>query len=281
LKYAIYISKNGEVIGPFTKKELREAVHSGTVSCDDWAWHKELSEWKAVHALIPIIHVSRSGEEIGKFDEERDILSGLRDGTLLMDDYYWCEGMSEWKHLSALEISKGASATKAQKDALKAAGLPFDELTTKAQVTALFSAGSNAPATAKQLALLSYLGRSVSENISKKEAADRIDAIVGGDSDGADKFRDWNDDKLILFPDIYADEIATRKKECFAQYNAFRADLGGRASGLPKLSLEDATRIFAYLDATRPGWLKPRTAMFLDHFLPCAEAKIHLSPTHS
>ena len=114
---------------------------------------------------------------------------------------------------SALEISKGALATTAQKDALKAAGLPFDELTTKAQVTALFSAGSNSPASAKQLALLSYLGRPVSENISKKAAADRIDAIVGGDSDGADKFRDWNDDKLILFPDIYADEIAARKKE--------------------------------------------------------------------
>jgi hypothetical protein len=278
LKYAIYISKSGgEVIGPFTKKELREAVYSGTVSRDDWAWHKELSEWKPVHGLIPIIHVARCGEEIGKFDEERDILSGLRDGSLLMDDYYWCEGMSEWKHLSALEISKGALATTAQKDALTAAGLPFDELTTKAQVTALFSAGSNAPATAKQLALLSYLGRPVSESISKKEAADRIDAIVG-DSDGADKFRDWNDDKVILFPDIYADEIATRKKECFAQYNAFRADLGARASGLPKLSLEHATRIFAYLDTTRPGWLKPRTAMFLDHFLPCVEARIHLSP---
>ena len=36
-----------------------------------------------------------------------------------MDDYYWCEGMSEWKHLSTLEISKGALATTAQKDALK------------------------------------------------------------------------------------------------------------------------------------------------------------------
>ena len=233
-----------------------------------------------MHAVLPIIHVARCGKEIGKFDDERNILSGLRDGSLLMDDYFWCEGMSEWKHLSTLEISKCALATTAQKDALKAAGLPFDELTTKAQVTAFFSASKNAPATAKQLALLSYLGQPVSENISKKEAADRIDAIVG-DSDGADKFKDWNDDKLILFPDIFADEIAARKKECFAQYNAFRADLGSRASGLPKLSLDHATRIFAYLDAFRPGWTKPRTAMFLDHFLPCVKSKIHLSPTHS
>jgi hypothetical protein len=197
LKYAIYISKNGgEATGPFTKKELREAVHSGNVSWDDWAWHKELSEWKPVHAVIPILHVARCGEEIAQFEEERDIFSGLRDGSLLMDDYYWCEGMSEWKQLSTLEISKAALATTAQKDALKAAGLPFDELTTKAQVTALFSAGSNGPATAKQLALLSYLKQPVSENISKKEAAHRIDAIVGGND--PDKFGDWNDDKLSL-----------------------------------------------------------------------------------
>jgi hypothetical protein len=227
-----------------------------------------------VHALIPIIHVSRCGKEIGKFDDEHDILSGLRDGTLLMDDYYWCEGMSEWKHLSMLEISKGALATIAQKDALKAAGLPFDELTTKAQVSALFSAGSDAPASAKQLALLSYLGRPVSENISKKEASDHIDAIVG---DSADKFRDWNDDKLILFPDIFADEIAARKQECFPEYNTFREELGSAASELPKLSFDQASRIFAYLDAVRPGWMKPRVAMCIDHFLPCVEAKIHLS----
>ena len=277
LKYAIYISKSGEVIGPFTKKELREAIHCGNVSLDDWAWHKELSEWKSVHAVLPIIHVGRYGKEIGTFDNERDILSGLRDGSLLMDDHFWCEGMSEWKRLSTLEVSKSALATTAQKDALKAAGLPFDDLTTKAQVTALFSAGSDAPATAKQLALLSYLGRPVSENISKKEAADRIDAIIG-DNEGADKFRDWNDDKLILFPDIYADEIATRKRECFTQYNAFRAGLG---RSFPKLSLEDATRIFVYLDATRPGWLKPRTGMFLDHFLPCVKSKIHLSASQT
>ncbi len=278
-KYAIYVSKNSEQIGPFTKKELREAVRSGTISRDDWAWHKELSEWKAVHAVIPVIHVARGGEEIGQFDDERDILSGLRDGTLLMDDYYWCEGMSEWKQLCTLEISKAALATTAQKDALKAAGLPFNELTTKAQVSALFSAGKDGPATAKQLALLGYLGQPVTETISKQKAADRIDAIVGN-SDGKDKFGDWNDDKLILFPDLFADEIAALKKGCFAEYNAFRAE-GPKSPDLPKVSWDQAIRIFTYLDATTPGWIKPRSAMFIDHFLPCVKAKIYISPTHS
>jgi GYF domain 2 len=273
LKYAIYVSKNSQVIGPFTKKELREAVHSGNLSWDDWAWHKELPEWKPVHAVLPIIHICRNGQEIAQFDDEKEILSGLCDGTLLMDDYYWCEGMSDWELLSTLEISKAALATTAQKDALKRAGLPFDDHTTKAQVSALFSAGKNGPATAKQLALLNYLGESVSENISKQEAADRIDAVVG-DSDRQEKFRDWNDDKLILFPNIFADEIASRKRECLGSYNTFREGLG---SEFPKLSVDQANRIFAYLDATSPGWLKPCSAMLIDHFLPCVKAKVHLA----
>jgi len=178
LKYAIYVSKNGQAIGPFTKKELRAAVHSGNISWDDWAWHKELSEWKPVHAIIPIIHVSRNGQEIGQFEEEKQILSGLRDGTLLMDDYYWCEGMSDWKQLSTLELSKGALATAAQKDALKRAALPFDELTTKAQVSALFSAGKtgpNDPATENQKDYLRSFGITAKEGLTKGEASDLID----------------------------------------------------------------------------------------------------------
>jgi hypothetical protein len=178
LKYAIYVSKDSQVIGPFTKKELREAVHSGNLSWDDWAWHKELSEWKPVHAVVPIIHISRNGQEIAQFDDEKEILSGLRDGTLLMHDYYWCEGMSEWKHLCTLEISKGALATTAQKDAPKRAGLPFDELTTKAQVSALFSAGKtgpNDPATENQKDYLKSFGITPKEGHTKGEASDLID----------------------------------------------------------------------------------------------------------
>ncbi len=178
MKYAIYISKDSQVIGPFTKKELREAVHSGNLSWDDWAWHKELSEWKPVHAVIPIIHVSRNGQEITQFDDEKEILSGLRDGTLLIDDYYWCEGMSDWKNLSTLEISKGALATAAQKDALKRAGLPFDELTTKAQVSALFSAGKtgpNDPATENQKDYIRSFGITAKEGLTKGEASELID----------------------------------------------------------------------------------------------------------
>jgi hypothetical protein len=119
-----------------------------------------------------------NGEEIAQFDEEKEILTGLRDGTLLMDDCYWCEGMSDWKNLSTLEISKGALATATQKDALKRAGLPFDELTTKVQVSALFSAGKtgpNDPATENQKDYLRSFGITAKEGLTKGEASELID----------------------------------------------------------------------------------------------------------
>jgi len=273
VKYAIYVSRNGEVIGPFTKKELREQIHSGTVSREDWAWHKELPEWTPVHAVVPVIYVSRGGDVIAEFDDQHEIFQALRSGSLLMRDYFWCEGMAEWQPLSHLDISKGALATEAQKEVLARAGLPFDELTTKAQVSALLPSARDLPATAKQLALLTYLGRGASESMSKEEAADLIDAATR-ESDRADVFGDWNDDKLLLFPEIFADEIAQRKRECLNEYNSIWRKYYAR-----KVSEMQAARIFAYLDEAKPGWMKPRTAMCRDHFVPCVEAKIHLKPT--
>ena len=82
------------------------------------------------------------------------------------------------ENLSTLEISKAALATTAQKDALKRAGLPFNELTTKAQVSALFSAGKtgpNDPATENQKDHLRSFGITAKEGLTKGEASDLID----------------------------------------------------------------------------------------------------------
>jgi len=181
--------------------------------------------------------------------------------------------MTEWKHLCTLEISKGALATEAQKDALRAAGLPFDELTTKAQVSGLFAEDADAPATAKQLALLNYLGQPVPGNLSKKEASDLIDGIIG-EADRHEKLGDWNEDKLILFPDVFADEIAALRRGCLHEYNSL-----WRRHYARRVTEEQAAKIFAYLDKAEPGWMKPQAAMCRDHFVPCVEVKIHLQPT--
>ncbi len=269
MKFAIYVSKNNEVIGPFTKKELREAVHSGTVSCDDWSWHKDLSEWKPVHAVIPIIHVSRSGKEIAEFDDERDILNGLRDGTLLMNDYYWCEGMSEWKQLSTLEISKSALATTAQRDALRAAGLPFDELTTKAQVSALFSTRSDAPASAKQLALLRYLGVSFDEPLAIRAASQLIDEAMD-DPRYREHLERWNTEKLVLYPDLSASELASARASRWSELYYWATDPTAR-DFLNQITQEEAKQVVAYLDANLASWDEDPVKRFYDYFVPALQ----------
>ena len=269
MKYAIYVSKDNEVIGPFTKKELREAVHSGTVSCDDWNWHKDLSEWKPVHAVIPIIHISCFGKEIAEFDDERDILNGLRDGTLLMNDYYWCEEMSEWKQLSTLEISTDALATTAQKDALRAAGLTFDELTTKAQVSALFSTRSDAPASAKQLALLRYLGVPFTEPLAMQAASELIDAAMD-ESRYQERLSQWNTEKLALYPDLYASEVASAKASRWSELYYWATDQTAR-DFLNRITQEEARQVVAHLDSNFPGWDRDPVERFYDYFVPALQ----------
>src|SRR5260370_18649442 len=86
--------------------------------------------------------------------------------------------MSDWKPLSTLELAKGELATAAQKDAVKRAGLTFDDLTTKAQVSAVFSAGKtgpNDPATENQKDYLKSFGITAKEGLTKGEASALID----------------------------------------------------------------------------------------------------------
>ncbi len=75
-------------------------------------------------------------------------------------------------------MSPGTGKRLLKKDALKRAGLPFDELTTKAQVSALFSAGKtgpNDPATENQKDYLRSFGITAKEGLTKGEASELID----------------------------------------------------------------------------------------------------------
>ncbi len=48
-----------------------------------------------------IVHVARDGKIIGQF-ETKEILDRLAKKQLLYTDYYWAEGMTEWRPLSTL-----------------------------------------------------------------------------------------------------------------------------------------------------------------------------------
>ena len=59
-----------------------------------------------------LISVARDGQEIGEWTEER-VFALYREGQLFPSDYYWKEGMMEWRELSFLRPSPPAFESEA------------------------------------------------------------------------------------------------------------------------------------------------------------------------
>ena len=65
----------------------------------------------------------------------------LRASEVFPSDYYWHEGMTEWRRLAELPSGKNALATPAQRQMLTDHGIPYDEFTTKYHVKILMNRG--------------------------------------------------------------------------------------------------------------------------------------------
>lgn len=59
-----------------------------------------------------LYQISRNGKIIGTFNYQQ-VIDGLGNGLILSTDYYWTEGMSEWKTLEEFKINEPISPTTA------------------------------------------------------------------------------------------------------------------------------------------------------------------------
>lgn len=122
------------------------------------------------------------------------------------------------------------------------------------------------PATAKQKALLSYLGYDT-EDVSLEEATFLIDQEKETVT-GEEKLHRWITDRLTLHPDLYKDEIeaaAAAKKEArkerpqtiCQQCNDWGDEYGfldGSYWPLKKLRIRQCQAAVKWLDDSQPGW---------------------------
>ncbi len=118
------------------------------------------------------LHVSRDGEILGEWTQT-ELRQLLRASEVRPSDYYWHEGMTDWKRLAELPCGKSVLATEPQQRMLSSMGLPWDEFTTKYDVSYLLNAR---PCTAKQRSFMDDLGLCHHESTTTEEASDRIDA---------------------------------------------------------------------------------------------------------
>ena len=49
----IFVSQNGQQLGPFSWDQVQDQLNAGTLSATDHAWHEGLSEWIALSELGP------------------------------------------------------------------------------------------------------------------------------------------------------------------------------------------------------------------------------------
>lgn len=47
----IYVTKNGQRLGPYSLKETQDLVKAGTLQTTDWAWHEGISMWMPLHKI--------------------------------------------------------------------------------------------------------------------------------------------------------------------------------------------------------------------------------------
>jgi hypothetical protein len=90
----------------------------------------------------------------------------LRASEVFPSDYYWHEGMNEWRRLAELPSGKSVLATPAQQQMLTDHGLPWDEFTTKYQASKLMESRL---CTDKQQSFMSDLGLAHFDGMTTKQ----------------------------------------------------------------------------------------------------------------
>ena len=118
------------------------------------------------------VHIARNGVVLGEWTQT-ELYPLLRASEVFASDYYWHEGMTEWKRLAELPSGKSVLATPAQRQMLTNHGMPWDEFTTKYQVSKLMD---SQPCTDKQRSFMDDLGIAHFDAITIKEASDLIEA---------------------------------------------------------------------------------------------------------
>jgi uncharacterized protein DUF4339 len=118
------------------------------------------------------VHIARNGEVLGEWTQT-ELRPLLRASEVFPGDYYWHEGMTEWRRLAELPCGKRALATPAQRQMLADYGLPCEEFTTKYQVSKLMD---SRPCTDKQRLFMDDLGIVHFDGMTVKQASDMIDS---------------------------------------------------------------------------------------------------------
>ena len=197
------------------------------------------------------IFIIRDGKQTGPYTE--DAVQALLDkGSVRSKDMGWRKGLAAWLPLS--EVLKQNSERVNQPPPVSAERAGTNG-----------TSRNGALATAKQKALLKYLGVEFSDDVTKAEAA-----VVISDALEAPKFQGriakWHEEKLRLHPNAFQDEIDFRKANRTIRYLESCQTEG--AEMVKDVTKAHVQVLVESLDKRFPNWeSEPKTALW-DYLLP-------------
>ena len=194
------------------------------------------------------IYLLRDGKEMGPYTEETT-QSFLNQGGILHDDLAWTPGLAEWTPLAQVLLFSA---------------------TPPIAIAPVESRPAGEGATAKQKALLSYLGLPFSSTTTKEQAAVLVNEAMENPKLNA-RVLQWNDDRLMLHPDLFAAE-AEEKKAGRAQL-FFEASNGEGADRLSGVTLAHCQVLVTWLDVNFPNWDAHAHEAARKYFFPAVAEK--------
>lgn len=145
------------------------------------------------------IFIIREGQQTGPFNEGT-VQSLLRDGGLRSKDLAWRKGLPGWVPVG--EILNPIAEQPSSPPPRTQSGI---------------APQPQKPASAKQKALLRYLGTTLENGITREDAALAISDAMENPKQQA-RFAKWQEEKFRLNPEVFQDEMDFRRANRIAQY---------------------------------------------------------------
>src|SRR5688572_13800374 len=188
------------------------------------------------------LFIIRDGQQAGPFTESL-VQTMLKDGTLHLEDLAWHKGLPAW--------------------------LPLEQVLRSARVNAepppVASAVRDCPATARQKALLQFIGATFSESVSRVDAALAIsDAFENPKL--TSRISKWGEEKLRLHPALFQEELDARRTNRAARFLELCQTDG--AEVVKDITKAHVQVLIESLDKRNPGWDKEHEKALWDYFLP-------------
>jgi len=201
------------------------------------------------------VFIIRDGEQMGPF-EDRTVQEMLAEGKVSHEDYAWRTGMSAWIPLREVMGSAIRSSTPppapVESGIRSASGNPTPPK-------------QHAQSTAKQRALLSYLGIQFTPDVSKEQAAALVSEALENPQFYS-RLMKWNVEKFKLHPDIFADELDAKRHHRAAYYHEL-CQIEGKEI-VQNITEAHCKVLIESLDNRFPSWeANPKESLW-DYFLP-------------